>query len=112
MSEGEGRICRLGLCGLHSRMERLVQELLLGANLAVTLLTPCTPGCLVVRNSQSQAGNNGLALTLRIDKSFNSNGILHYLIAVSESGFRIKGFTMVFSSFSGLLVQHSVIMWP
>ena len=78
-------------------------------DLAVTLLTPCTPGCFVVRNSQSQAGNNCLALTVRVPKSFNGTGILHYLIAVSEAGFRIKGFTKVFSSLSGLVVHHSVM---
>ena len=35
-------------------------------DLALTLLTPLTPGCFVVRNSQSQAGNNCLALIVRV----------------------------------------------
>jgi len=50
-----------------------------------------------------------LALTVRVPKSFNGTGILHYLIVVTESGFRIKGFSKVFPSLSGLVVHHSVM---
>ena len=48
-------------------------------------------------------------MTVRVPKSFNGSGILHYLILVTEAGFRIKGFSKVFSSLSGLVVHHSVM---
>jgi hypothetical protein len=78
-------------------------------DLAVKILTDCTVGSFIVRNSQSQLGSGCLALTVRVPKSFNGTGILHYLIVISESGFRIKGFTKVFPSLSGLVVHHSVM---
>ena len=77
--------------------------------LAVKILSDCTVGSFIVRNSQSQMGTGCLALTVRVPKSFNGTGILHYLIVVSESGFRIKGFTKVFPSLSCLVVHHSVM---
>merc|ERR1712004_296880 len=78
-------------------------------DLAVKILSDCSVGSFIVRTSQSQVGSNCLALTVRVPKSFNGTGILHYLIVVSESGFRIKGFSKVFSSLSGLVVHHSVM---
>jgi hypothetical protein len=77
--------------------------------LAVKILSDCTVGSFIVRTSQSQIGSGCLALTVRVPKSFNGTGILHYLIVVSESGFRIKGFSKVFPSLSGLVVHHSVM---
>ena len=59
--------------------------------------------------SQSQAGNNCNALTKRVYNSFNGNGILHYLNAVSEVGFRIKGFNQSFLILFGLVVHHSMM---
>merc|ERR1712080_12803 len=78
-------------------------------DLAVKILSDCSVGSFIVRTSQSQIGSGCLALTVRVPKSFNGTGILHYLIVVSESGFRIKGFSKVFSSLSGLVVHHSVM---
>merc|ERR1712018_820845 len=78
-------------------------------DLAVKILSDCSVGSFIVRTSQSQVGSNCLALTVRVPKSFNGTGILHYLIVVSESGFRIKGFSKVFPSLSGLVVHHSVM---
>ena len=78
-------------------------------DLAVKILSDCSVDSFIVRTSQSQVGSNCLALTVRVPKSFNGTGILHYLIVVSESGFRIKGFSKVFSSLSGLVVHHSVM---
>merc|ERR1712088_256113 len=77
--------------------------------LAVKILSDCSVGSFIVRTSQSQIGSGCLALTVRVPKSFNGTGILHYLILISESGFRIKGFSKVFSSLSGLVVHHSVM---
>merc|ERR1712222_90559 len=77
--------------------------------LAVKILSDCSVGSFIVRTSQSQVGSGCLALTVRVPKSFNGTGILHYLIVISESGFRIKGFSKVFSSLSGLVVHHSVM---
>lgn len=77
--------------------------------LAVKILSDCTVGSFIVRTSQSQIGSGCLALTVRVPKSFNGTGILHYLIVISESGFRIKGFSKVFPSLSGLVVHHSVM---
>jgi len=77
--------------------------------LAVKILSDCSVGSFIVRTSQSQIGSGCLALTVRVPKSFNGTGILHYLIVVSESGFRIKGFSKVFPSLSGLVVHHSVM---
>merc|ERR1712183_812022 len=78
-------------------------------DLAVKILSDCSVGSFIVRTSQSQVGSGCLALTVRVPKSFNGTGILHYLIVISESGFRIKGFSKVFSSLSGLVVHHSVM---
>merc|ERR1712024_422531 len=77
--------------------------------LAVKILSDCSVGSFIVRTSQSQIGSGCLALTVRVPKSFNGTGILHYLIVISESGFRIKGFSKVFPSLSGLVVHHSVM---
>jgi len=77
--------------------------------LAVKILSDCSVGSFIVRTSQSQVGSGCLALTVRVPKSFNGTGILHYLIVISESGFRIKGFSKVFPSLSGLVVHHSVM---
>ena len=77
--------------------------------LAVKILSDCSVGSFIVRTSQSQIGSGCLALTVRVPKSFNGTGILHYLIVVSENGFRIKGFSKVFPSLSGLVVHHSVM---
>jgi len=78
-------------------------------DLAVKILSECPVGSFVVRNSQSQMSSGCLALTVRVPRSFNGSGILHYLILVTEAGFRIKGFSKVFSSLSGLVVHHSVM---
>lgn len=78
-------------------------------DLAVNILSDCSVGSFIVRNSQSQMSSGCLALTVRVPKSFNGSGILHYLIVVSESGFRIKGFSKVFPSLSGLVIHHSVM---
>jgi len=78
-------------------------------DLAVKILSDCSVGSFIVRTSQSQIGSGCLALTVRVPKSFNGTGILHYLIVISESGFRIKGFSKVFPSLSGLVVHHSVM---
>ena len=78
-------------------------------DLAVKILSDCSVGSFIVRNSQSQLSAGCLALTVRVPKSFNGTGILHYLIVVTESGFRIRGFTKMFPSLSGLVVHHSVM---
>jgi len=78
-------------------------------DIAVKILSDCSVGSFIVRNSQSQMSSGCLALTVRVPRSFNGTGILHYLIIVSESGFRIKGFSKVFSSLSALVVHHSVM---
>lgn len=77
--------------------------------LAVKIISDCPVGSFMVRNSQSQMSSGFLALTVRVPKSFNGTGILHYLIIVTEAGFRIKGFSKVFPSLSGLVVHHSVM---
>jgi len=77
--------------------------------LAVKIISDCPVGSFIVRNSQSQMSSGCLALTVRVPKSFNGTGILHYLIIVTEAGFRIKGFSKVFPSLSGLVVHHSVM---
>merc|ERR1712032_702917 len=77
--------------------------------LAVKILAECPVGSFLVRNSQTQMSSGSLALTVRVPRSFNGSGILHYLILVTEAGFRIKGFSKVFSSLSGLVVHHSVM---
>ena len=77
--------------------------------LAVKILAECPVGSFLVRNSQTQMSSGCLALTVRVPRSFNGSGILHYLILVTEAGFRIKGFSKVFSSLSGLVVHHSVM---
>ena len=77
-------------------------------DLAVKLLADSPVGSFVVRNSRTQ-GSGCLAMSVRVPRSYNSAGILHYLILVTEAGFRIKGFTKVFSSLSGLVVHHSVM---
>ena len=81
----------------------------LSRELAVKILAECPVGSFIVRNSQSQMSSGCLALTVRVPRSFNGTGILHYLILVTEAGFRIKGFSKVFSSLSGLVVHHSVM---
>lgn len=78
-------------------------------DIAVKILSDCSVGSFIVRNSQSQMSSGFLALTVRVPKSFNGTGILHYLIVVSESGFRIKGFSKVFPNLSGLVIHHSVM---
>jgi len=77
--------------------------------LAVSILTECPVGSFIVRNSQSEMSSGSLALTVRVPKSFNGSGILHYLILVTEAGFRIKGLSKVFPSLSGLVTHHSVM---
>merc|ERR1712130_974597 len=77
--------------------------------LAVKIISDCPVGSFIVRNSQSQMSSGCLALTVRVPKSFNGTGILHYLIIATEAGFRIKGFSKVFPSLSGLVVHHSVM---
>jgi len=77
-------------------------------DLAVKLLADCPVGSFVVRNSRSQT-SPCLAMSVRVPRTYNPAGILHYLIMVTEAGFRIKGFTKVFSSLSGLVVHHSVM---
>lgn len=77
--------------------------------IAVKILSDCSVGSFIVRNSQSQMSSGCLALTVRVPKSFNGTGILHYLVVVTEAGFRIKGFSKVFPSLSGLVVHHSVM---
>ena len=77
--------------------------------LAVKILAEGPVGSFIVRNSQSQMSSGCLALTVRVPRSFNGTGILHYLILATEAGFRIKGFSKVFSSLSGLVVHHSVM---
>lgn len=78
-------------------------------DLSVKILNDSSVGCFIVRNSQSQMSSGCLALTVRVPKSFNGTGILHYLILVTESGFRIKGFSKVFPSLSALVIHHSVM---
>ena len=78
-------------------------------HLAAQLLADCPVGSFVVRNSQSQMGAGSLALTVRVPRSFNGCGLLHYLILVTEAGFRIKGFSKVFSSLFSLVTHHSVM---
>ena len=75
-------------------------------DLAVNILSHCPVGSFIIRHSTT---GPGLALTLRVARSLNGSGILHYLISVSQAGFRIKGFTKVFSSLSALVVHHSVM---
>ena len=82
----------------------------LARDLAVRLLAEAPVGSFVVRNSRSQGDTGHLALSVRVPRTYNSAGILHYLIMVTEAGFRIKGFSKVFSSLSGLVVHHSVMM--
>ena len=77
--------------------------------IAVKILSDCPVGSFLVRNSQTHQSAGCLALTVRVPKSFNGSGILHYLIQVQESGFRIKGFTKVFPSLPALVVHHSVM---
>ena len=77
-------------------------------DLAVTLLADSPVGSFVVRNCRSQS-SGCLALSLRVPRSYNTAGVLHYLILVTQAGFRIKGFSKVFSSLSGLVVHHSVM---
>ena len=81
----------------------------LSRELAVKILAECPVGSFIVRNSQSHMSSGCLAMTVRVPKNFNGSGILHYLILVTEAGFRIKGFSKVFSSLSGLVVHHSVM---
>ena len=81
----------------------------LARDLAVRLLADSPVGSFLVRNSVT-GGPGHLALSVRVPRSYNSAGILHYLIMVTEAGFRIKGFSKVFSSLSGLVVHHSVMM--
>ena len=81
----------------------------LGRDLAVRLLADSPVGTFIVRNSRTQ-GAGHLALSVRVPRTYNTAGILHYLIMVTEAGFRIKGFSKVFSSLSGLVVHHSVMM--
>ena len=78
-------------------------------HLATSLLLDSSVGSFVVRHSESQMGFSCLALTIRVPKSFNGVGILHYLILVNEVGFRIKGLSKVFPSLSALVVHHSVM---
>lgn len=80
----------------------------LARDLAVKLLADSPEGSFVVRNSRSQ-GSGCLAISVRVPRTYNPAGILHYLIMVTEAGFRIKGFSKVFSSLSGLVVHHSVM---
>ena len=82
----------------------------LARDLAVRLLAEAPVGSFVVRNSRSQGATGHLALSVRVPRSYNQAGILHYLIMATEAGFRIKGFSKVFSSLSGLVVHHSVMM--
>jgi len=81
----------------------------LARDLAVKALADLEVGSFVVRNSRTQGGSGCLALSLRVSRNYNSAGVLHYLVLVTEKGFRIKGFTKVFSSLSGLVVHHSVM---
>jgi len=78
-------------------------------DLAVKIIADGPVGSFVVRNSQSQLSSGFLALTVRVPRSFNGTGVLHYLIVVTEAGFRIKGFSKVFPSLSGLVVHHTVM---
>ena len=78
-------------------------------NLAASILADCPVGSFVVRTSQTAERPGSLALTLRVPRSFNGTGILHYLILATDAGFRIKGFSKVFPSLSGLVVHHSVM---
>ena len=82
----------------------------LARELAVRLLTDSPVGTFLVRNSRSQGATGHLALSVRVPTTYSTAGILHYLIMVTEAGFRIKGFSKVFSSLSGLVVHHSVMM--
>ena len=75
---------------------------------AVKVLVDCPVGSFVIRHSQTH-GTGTLALTVRVPKSFNGTGILHYLVVGSEAGWRIKGFTKVFPNLSALVVHHSVM---
>ena len=81
----------------------------LARDLAVRLLADSPVGTFLVRNSRTQ-GAGHLALSVRVPTTYSTAGILHYLIMVTEAGFRIKGFSKVFSSLSGLVVHHSVMM--
>merc|ERR550539_279569 len=81
----------------------------LARDLAVRLLADSPVGTFLVRNSRTQ-GAGHLALSVRVPTTYSTAGILHYLIMVTEAGFRIKGFSKVFSSLSGLVVHHSVMI--
>jgi len=76
---------------------------------AVKIVADCPVGSFIIRNSKSHLSSGYLAMTVRVPKSFNDSGILHYLIVTTEAGFRIKGFTKVFHSLNGLIVHHSVM---
>jgi hypothetical protein len=83
----------------------------LSRHLAVKILADCPVGSFVVRQSQTHSGGGCLALTVRVPRSLGdgSSPVLHYLVLITEEGFRIKGFAKVFPSLSGLVVHHSVM---
>ena len=64
-------------------------------------------GSFIVRESTTKLGC--YALSLRVPKSHNSLGIVHYLIIHTNKGYKIKGFTKEFSSITSLIIHHSVM---
>ena len=84
----------------------------LSRHLAVKILADCPVGSFVVRQSQTHSGEGCLALTVRVPRALAASAfspVLHYLVLVTEEGFRIKGFAKVFPSLAGLVVHHSVM---
>ena len=78
-------------------------------DLAVRIVSACPVGAFIVRRSVTHGERGALALTVRVPRSFNGTGILHYLVVVNEAGYRIKGLAKVFPSLSALVVHHSVM---
>lgn len=75
--------------------------------IALEILSQEPIGSFMVRKSTTKMGC--FALSVRVPRSFQPNGIAHYLIMNTPKGYRIKGFTKEFTTLGSLIAHHSVM---